>query len=63
MALMLAGIGLYGQMSYSVSQRTRDLDLRMALGANSSKLLHLVLYDGLALSAVGISLGALVTLS
>jgi macrolide transport system ATP-binding/permease protein len=58
LALVLAAIGLYAVMSYAVSQSTRELGLRMALGADSSTLLRLVLSRGLALTAAGVLLGA-----
>ena len=62
LALLLAAIGLYGVMSYAVSQSTRELGLRMALGAGASNLLRLVMKRGLALTAGGVALGAAVAL-
>jgi len=58
LALVLAAIGLYGVMSYKVSQGRREMGLRMALGADTSDLLRGVLRQGLALTAGGIALGA-----
>jgi ABC-type antimicrobial peptide transport system permease subunit len=57
LALLLAGIGLYGVMSYSVSQSSRELGLRMALGASTSNVLRLVLLRGLLLTTTGIVIG------
>ena len=58
LALLLAGIGLYGVMSYAVSQSRRELGLRMALGATPSHLLRLVMSRGVTLTAGGVALGA-----
>ena len=58
LALLLATVGLYAVMSYTVSQSSRELGLRMALGAGASNLLRLVLSHGLALTATGVVLGA-----
>ena len=58
MALFLAAIGLYAVMSYSVSQGTRELGLRMALGAGAPALLRMVVARGLRLTMAGILIGA-----
>lgn len=58
LALLLAGIGLYGVMSYTVSQSSRELALRMALGARPADLLRAVMSHGLVLTLSGIALGA-----
>jgi len=57
LALLLAGVGLYGVMSYAVAQSRRELGLRMALGADSANLLRLVISRGLQLTAWGIAFG------
>ena len=56
-ALMLASLGLYGVMSYTVSRRTREIGIRMALGADAGKVLWLVTRETLMLVIVGIAIG------
>lgn len=60
LALGLAGVGLYGVMSYAVSRRTREIGIRMALGAGKGNVLKLVLKDGLTLVGTGVALGVVV---
>ena len=57
LALVLASVGLYGVMAYSVSQRTRELGIRMALGARSGNILELVMRQGLLLTLIGLAIG------
>ncbi len=63
LALALAAIGLYGVMAYSVAQRTRELGIRIALGATVRDIHKLVVGQGLKLAMIGITLGLLISLA
>jgi predicted permease len=62
MALVLGVIGIYGVISYAVSQRTREIGIRLALGAEKSNIFRMVVGEGLRLAVAGIVIGAVVAL-
>jgi ABC-type antimicrobial peptide transport system permease subunit len=63
LALLLAAVGLYGVIAYSVSLRTREVGIRMAVGADRSRIVRMVLAQGARLAAAGIVVGGLVSLA
>jgi len=63
LALVLACVGIYAVISYSVEQRMREMGIRLALGAAPRTILHLVMREGFALSAAGIGIGLLAAMA
>ena len=57
-ALLLAGVGIYGVIAYSVTQRWQEIGIRMALGARAGDVLKMIVGQAAALAAVGIATGA-----
>ena len=60
LALLLATIGVYGLKAYDVSRRTREIGIRMALGATAGNVMQLVLREGMRTAAIGLGIGMLV---
>lgn len=63
LALLMAAVGIFGVLSYLVEQRTQEMGIRLALGADPGALLRLVIRKGMALVGVGAGMGALLSLA
>jgi len=63
LAILLASVGLYGIMAFTVARRTRDIGIRMALGANRSNIVRQVLGETLILMLIGIAVGVPIALA
>src|SRR4029079_11072592 len=57
LAMVLTSLGVYGVLSFAISRRTRELGIRVALGADSAKVLRMVMREGMLLLAIGLAIG------
>lgn len=62
LALLLAGLGLYGVIAYSVTQRSREIAIRVAVGSRRSRVVRLIVGEGLRIAAIGVGIGLVVAL-
>jgi putative ABC transport system permease protein len=63
LALLLAGVGIYGVMSYAVEQRTHEIGIRVALGAQTNNVVQLMIRQGITLAGVGVMIGVVTALA
>jgi ABC-type antimicrobial peptide transport system permease subunit len=63
LALLLASVGIYGVLAYMVGQRSREIGLRMALGANPGEILKMIVTRGVVLASIGVTVGVLLSAS
>jgi ABC-type antimicrobial peptide transport system permease subunit len=62
-ALILASLGIYGVISYSVSQRTQEIGIRMALGADKSQVFRMIVVQGIGMAGAGLGIGTLAAIA
>ncbi|HLZ97941.1 MAG TPA: FtsX-like permease family protein, partial [Steroidobacteraceae bacterium] len=62
LALILAAIGIYGLIAYSVGQRTHEIGIRIAMGAGTPKVMRMILWEGMKMSVIGAAIGLILAL-
>jgi len=63
LALLLAAVGIYGVMSYAVSQRTSEIGVRLAVGAEGKDILRMIVWDGVRLAGIGLTIGLILAIA